>query len=103
MSAARHAGAAHVSLGGREGYDRAEAAVRTLERLGYTHRGGREWAPPLGDAPCTPESFAKRRTVRLVDENDRFPESALPPCPCHAMLCAQYTQADGVKCMRGAK
>lgn len=78
MSAARHTGAAHVSLGGREGYDRAEAAVRTLERLGYTHRGGREWAPPLGDAPCTPESHAKPRMVRLADEDDRFPEHGGP-------------------------
>lgn len=48
MSAARHAGSAHVSLGGSVVYARDEAAVRTLERLGYTHKGGREWAPPLG-------------------------------------------------------
>lgn len=27
---------------------RATAAVRTLERLGYTHHGGQEWCPPLG-------------------------------------------------------
>lgn len=28
-----------------------EAAERTLQRLGYTHRGGVEWAPPIGRAP----------------------------------------------------
>ena len=27
------------------------AAASTLERLGYTYRGGAEWAPPLGRAP----------------------------------------------------
>jgi hypothetical protein len=35
------------------------AAVRTLERLGYAHRGGVEWAPPLGKRVIgTPESVA---------------------------------------------
>ena len=34
-----------------------DAAVRTLERLGYTHRGGVEWAPPLGPAPVFPEDI----------------------------------------------
>lgn len=28
-----------------------KAAIKTLSRLGYTHRGGEEWAPPLGKAP----------------------------------------------------
>lgn len=27
------------------------AAVRTLERLGYTYTGGMEWRPPLGPKP----------------------------------------------------
>lgn len=27
------------------------AAVRTLQRLGYTYRGGVEWAPPIGPMP----------------------------------------------------
>ena len=31
------------------GYDRSkDAAVKTLERLGYTYHGGEEWKPPLG-------------------------------------------------------
>ena len=34
-----------------------DAAVRTLERLGYTHRGGVEWAPPLGPRPVFPEDI----------------------------------------------
>lgn len=28
-----------------------EAAIRTLERKGYTYHGGIEWKPPLGPAP----------------------------------------------------
>jgi hypothetical protein len=36
-----------------------DAAVRTLDRLGYTHRGGVEWAPPIGNRVIgTPESVA---------------------------------------------
>lgn len=27
------------------------AAIRTLERLGYTHSGGELWRPPLGKRP----------------------------------------------------
>lgn len=30
-------------------YDRAEAAVRTLERMGYTHDGGEFWEHPNGN------------------------------------------------------
>jgi|GEM_PF-7081903 len=31
--------------------DKKDAAVATLENLGYTHEGGNLWKPPLGKAP----------------------------------------------------
>jgi len=31
--------------------DKESAAVRTLEKLGYTHNGGELWKPPLGAPP----------------------------------------------------
>lgn len=31
--------------------DKTDAAVATLEHLGYTHEGGNLWKPPLGKAP----------------------------------------------------
>jgi hypothetical protein len=31
--------------------DKTDAAVATLENLGYTHEGGSLWKPPLGKAP----------------------------------------------------
>jgi hypothetical protein len=35
-----------------EGCDRAKnAAIKTLERIGYTYHGGEEWKPPLGEKP----------------------------------------------------
>ena len=35
-----------------EGCDRAkDAAVKTLERLGYTYHGGEQWKPSLGEKP----------------------------------------------------
>jgi len=30
----------------------ADAAIRTLTRLGYTYHGGEQWKPPLGKAPA---------------------------------------------------
>jgi len=34
------------------GCDRSkEAAIKTLERLGYTYHSGEEWKPPLGENP----------------------------------------------------
>lgn len=34
-----------------------KAAVRTLERKGYTYQGGEEWRPPLGDAEAPFRTF----------------------------------------------
>jgi hypothetical protein len=39
-----------------------DAAVRTLERAGYTHRGGEEWAPPYGLSPATRDAVAEQVT-----------------------------------------
>ena len=33
-------------------HDRAEAAIRTLERLGYTHDGGEMWVAPMQSKPA---------------------------------------------------
>ena len=33
----------------------ADAAIRTLERVGYSWTGGQYWRPPLGKAPHFPE------------------------------------------------
>lgn len=83
----RHAGSAHVDLGGRNRtYDRAEAAIRTLERMGYRHTGGREWKPPLGPLPAWEEHarlshrgfVSARAAIAMLDELDeldRFPET----------------------------
>lgn len=35
----------------RQQLEKSEAAIRTLNRLGYTWTGGSEWRPPLGPVP----------------------------------------------------
>ena len=44
-------------------YDRAEAAIRTLERMGYTHDGGELWVPPAQqlDDEAWREEYLKRQ------------------------------------------
>ena len=90
----RCAGSAHVDLGGRNRtYDRAEAAIRTLEGMGYTHCGGKLWKPPLGPLPSWVEAgivagrgiVSRREALRIeelrirhlqtLDEIDRFTET----------------------------
>lgn len=49
------------------------AAVRTLERMGYTHHGGTEWKPPLGPVP----DFARMDAERVRQEAlERVAEAA---------------------------
>lgn len=68
-----------------------EAAIKTLERLGYTYHGGEQWKPPVGrvpewlDDPIGPASLP----VRLLEVTqaafqwiDAVPQSVqLPTMP----------------------
>lgn len=51
---------------------KAIAAVRTLQRLGHTWRGGEEWAPPIGQAP----------DFERVDEFRANIQAAIDALPC---------------------
>lgn len=42
----------------------AEAAIRTLEGLGYTYHGGQQWKPPLGDCRVTVDLLSRLDAVR---------------------------------------
>lgn len=52
----------------REAREEAEAAVRTLEHLGYTYHGGVYWKPPLGKKPlCLDTRYAMAVAVLELD------------------------------------
>lgn len=66
----------------QEAREEAEAAVRTLEHMGYTYHGSVYWKPPLGPAPDFTQSPAEPHPFGwwLVDAAGvgRFSRSALP-------------------------
>ncbi len=58
------------------------AAMRTLERLGYTYHGGEEWKPPLGE----PKDTLSRLADATLALNRTLLEAGLSKPPTHIVL-----------------
>lgn len=69
------------------------AAVRTLERLGYTHNGGEQWRPPFGKPPAwfnapsvpsasliTPSKEPAGAVAKWIDNPHDIEQAMVEPC-----------------------